>query len=189
MAEEKIINLSHEIKNFVYPNDPEFSVKTKKNGKYSVSELKMGVHTGTHIDYPLHIGLTNEKFENVFGKGYCISIENLDNFFKNPPKNLEILLINTGFSKYWGNEEYFEKECDIGKYVEKIISLNLNAVGIDCYSIGNFEVHEKILSSKIKIIENMKNLEILENKSFKFFGFPLNIEKIDGSPINAVAFL
>jgi len=189
MAEEKIVNLSHEIKNFVYPKDPEFNVKTKKNGKYSVSELKMGVHTGTHIDYPQHVGLTNEKFENVFGNGYCVSIENLDDFFKNPPENLDILLIKTDFSKYWGNTIYFEKECDIKKFVEKIISINLKAVGIDCYSIGNFNVHQRILSSKIKIIENMKNLEILENKSFKFFGFPLNIEKIDGSPINAVAIL
>lgn len=189
MVEEKIINLSHEIKNFVYPNDPEFSVETKKNGKYSVSELKMGVHIGTHIDYPMHVGLTNEKFENVFGNGYCVSLENMNDFFKNAPKNLEILLIKTDFSKYWDDPEYFEKECDIENHIEKLISMNLKAVGIDCCSIGNFSVHEKLLSSKIKIIENMKNLEILENKTFKFFGFPLNIEKIDGSPINAVAFL
>ncbi|ABO35847.1 cyclase family protein [Methanococcus maripaludis C5] len=189
MAEEKIINLSHELKNFVYPNDPESSVETKKNGKYFVSELKMGAHTGTHVDYPMHVGLTNEKFENVFGNGYCVSFENLEDFFKNCPEDLEILLIKTDFSKYWGNDAYFEKEIDIENHVKKIISLNLKAVGVDCYSIGNFSVHEKILSSKIKIIENMKNLEILENRSFKFFGFPLNIEKIDGSPINAVAFL
>ncbi|WP_459201667.1 cyclase family protein [Methanococcus sp. CF] len=189
MAEEKIINLSHKIENFVYPNDPEFNIQTKNNGKYFVSELNMGVHTGTHIDYPMHVGLTNEKFENVFGNGYCVSIENLDDFFKNPPENVEILLIKTGFSKYWGNSIYFEKEGNIERFVEKIISLNLKAVGIDCYSIGNFSVHEKLLSSKIKVIENMKNLELLEGKSFKFCGFPLNIEKIDGSPINTVAFL
>lgn len=165
MVEERIINLSHEIKNFVYPNDPEFIVKTKKNGKYSVSELNMGVHTGTHIDYPMHVGLTNEKFENVFGKGYCVSLENMNDFFKNAPKNLEILLIKTDFSKYWEDPEYFEKECDIENHIEKLISMNLKAVGIDCCSIGNFSVHEKLLSSKIKIIENMKNLEILDRKS------------------------
>jgi len=190
MLYNELIELSHEIIDFSYPGDPKFELNSKKIDNYTISEIKIGSHASTHVDYPMHVGLTNKNFKNIIGKGFCVTIDNLEEFLdfkKNYIPEYEILLINTKFSDFWENPAYFEMEIDIEKFVEKLVQMDLKAVGVDCASIGNFKVHEKLLSSNILIIENLKNLKKLENKSFEFLGFPLNIKKIDGSPINAVA--
>ncbi|WP_232179324.1 cyclase family protein [Methanococcus vannielii] len=196
MWNSEFINLSHEITGFSYPGDPKFEIIQKNVDKYLISKLTLGSHTSTHVDYPLHVGLENKKFKNIIGNGFCINIKDLDSFFKSNEKNnelklpkIEVLLINTGFSKHWNTFEYFEMEVSIEKFVQKIIEMELIALGVDCASIGNFETHKNLLSSNIKIIENLNHLEVLENKFFKFLGFPLNVENIDGSPMNAVALI
>lgn len=191
MLYNELIELSHEIIDFSYHGDPKYELNSKKIDNYTISELKIGSHASTHVDYPMHVGLTNKNFKNIIGKGFCVNIKNLEEFLNGFEKNktfkFEILLINTNFSEFWGDPKYFDMEIDIEKFVEKIAEMDLKAVGVDCASIGNFKVHEKLLSSNVLIIENLKNLKKLENKSFEFLGFPLNIKKIDGSPINAVA--
>jgi len=65
-------------------------------------------------------------------------------------------------------------------------------VGIDAISIDRIDStsllnHIDILSNHMIIIENLKNLELLVNKQFELYCFPLKIKSGDGSPIRAVA--
>ena len=51
------IDLSHSLKNDfpAYPGDPEFSLKQIfEDEEYFLSKLECSMHTGTHIDAPLH---------------------------------------------------------------------------------------------------------------------------------------
>lgn len=198
MFEGKIIDLSHEITNFTYPGDPEFELNPLNVETYTISEIKLGSHISTHIDYPKHVGIDNNNIEGdfkdiVIGTGFCVNIKNLGEFLNQlhayKTRKIDILLINTNISKYWGRKEYFEKEINIEPHLDDILNINPKAVGVDCASIGNYEVHKELLSKGIFIIENLNNLEKLENKYFTFMGLPLKIRGIDGAPIRAISFI
>ncbi|CAB3289930.1 conserved protein of unknown function [Methanocaldococcus lauensis] len=183
----KILDLTQPLINFPYPGDPELKITEKKMDGFIISEIVMGSHLSTHVDYPKHIGLENIIFSKdliIKGMGYCIS---LNDFERNKLPVCDILLIYTGFSKYWGKEEYFEKIPDI-YFLDDIIKSNIKCVGIDACTIGGFEEHKKILSKNILIIENLnENLKFLINKEFYFLGLPLKIYDIDASPIRCIA--
>ncbi|WP_456371573.1 cyclase family protein [Methanocaldococcus sp.] len=188
----KILDLTQPLINFPYPGDPELKITEKKVGNFIISEIIIGSHLGTHIDYPKHIGLENKIcFEDgiIKGRCKCVSLKslqknNLDNFL-----DCEILLIYSGFSKYWARKEYFEKIPNI-PFLDSIIDSFIRCVGIDACTIGGYEEHKKLLSNNILIIENLnENLKFLINKEFYFLGLPLKIYNIDASPIRCIAFL
>lgn len=64
----KIIELSHCLKNKIpiFPGDPEFSLKNiSPKEEYYLSELKSGLHSGTHIDAPLHYIKNGKKVNEI----------------------------------------------------------------------------------------------------------------------------
>ncbi|EHP87229.1 cyclase family protein [Methanotorris formicicus] len=186
-----IIDLSNEIMDFVYPGDPNFYVNIFKFENFMVSEIRIGSHISTHVDYPKHVGLDNDSVVDiVVGNGFCVNIDNLEEFLsKKDIKNIDVLLIYTSISSLWGKEEYFERGVDIKDYLNDLLSLGIKAIGVDCASIGDYDVHRTLLSNGILIIENLTNLDVLVGKSFFFIGLPLKIKNIDGVPIRAVAIL
>ncbi|AEF96670.1 cyclase family protein [Methanotorris igneus Kol 5] len=187
-----IIDLSHEVMDFVYPGDPKFCISTLKFENFMVSEIKMGSHISTHVDYPKHVGLDNDSVVDVIvGEGFCVNIGNLEEFLSksNYIRNIDVLLIYTSISSLWGREEYFERGINIKDYLNDLLSLGIKAIGVDCASIGDYDVHKSLLLNGILIIENLTNLDILVNKSFFFIGLPLKIKNIDGVPIRAIAIL
>jgi len=186
----KILDLTQTLTNFPYPGDPELRINEKEMDGFIVSEIRIGSHLSTHVDYPKHVGLENKNILNIFKdgiiKGSCCCIS-LNNYKENIPKNCDILLIYTGASKYWGKEEYFKKIPEI-PFLNDIIKSNIKCVGIDACTIGGFEEHKKLLSNNILIIENLnENLKNLVGKKFYFLGLPLKIYDIDASPIRCVA--
>ncbi len=184
----KIVDLTQPLINFPYPGDPELKIIEKRVDNFIISQITMGSHLSTHIDYPKHVGLENKiSFEDGIIKGKCCCIT-LDDFENDELPVCDILLIYTGFSKYWCKKEYFNRYPKIS--VDKIIKSKIKCVGVDACTIGNYEEHKKLLSNNILIIENLnENLKDLINKEFYFLGLPLKIYDIDASPIRCIAML
>lgn len=63
-------------------------------------------------------------------------------------------------------------------------------IGIDGPSVdldeGPFAVHRIFLGSGIPILENLCNLDVLQEKDFTLFSFPLSVAT-DGIPLRVVA--
>ena len=75
---------------------------------------------------------------------------------------------------------------------KRLADTSIKGVGIDAISvdkISGLELpnHVDLLSRNKIIIENLKNLDLLVDKKFELFCFPLKIKQGDGSPIRAVA--
>ncbi|ACV24839.1 cyclase family protein [Methanocaldococcus fervens] len=183
----EILDLTQPLINFPYPGDPGLKISEKEAGGFIISEISMGSHICTHVDYPRHVNLENNiPFKDLIIKGnsYCID---LNDFEINKIPECDILLIYTGFSKYWGKEEYFEKIPKI-QFLDEIVESNIKCLGVDACTIGGFEEHKKLLSKNILIIENLnENLKNLIGKRFYFLGLPLKIFDIDASPIRCIA--
>ncbi len=200
-----IIDISLEIgeKTIFYPGDPQFSITrvldmAAKGDKYNLSKIEIGVHTGTHVDAPLHFiadgkDILNLPLNNFYGKCKVIHLDKIkynetitEDHLKD--KNIEpglIVLFRTKNSFLY--QEKFRKDY-ISLSVEGaiyLISKKVKAVGIDYLSIGNPEVHHSLLAADIIIYEGL-NLTHVDPGFYTFAGFPLKISGSEGSPIRAV---
>jgi arylformamidase len=208
----KIIDLSHIMHPAmpIYPGDelPNFKkVATIDKNGYRETKITLHSHTGTHIDAPAHMlkhgnFLENIEINSFFGKAIILNFDNR----KNPLINLDALLlhqekikkvnfviIKTGWSKYWGENKYYENYPYLSKEAAEWLSeFNLKGIGIDAISIdrsdtNNFIVHKILLSRNIFIIENLTNLDSVQNDYFMLSVLPLKYKNADGSPVRAIA--
>ncbi|MCK7481182.1 MAG: hypothetical protein M0C28_31290 [Candidatus Moduliflexus flocculans] len=80
------------------------------------------------------------------------------------------------------------------KSADYLATLDIKGIGVDCISadpVGDEKMtnHKVLMNSEIVIIENLCNLELLGERPFIFYCFPLKIESADGSPIRAVGII
>ena len=210
----KIIDLSHAISTEmpVYPGtqSPEISQGSTFNvDGFLEQKITMVTHTGTHLDAPAHIienGRTLDGFptDYFYGRGICIRTGNITANtigvkdlvpYESRIKGCDFVLLNTGWSRWWGDERYFEDYPVLSVEAAKWLGrFGLNGVGFDTISADpilaeNWPVHNLFLGKDTIIIENLTNLEALPDTPFTFSCLPLKIVKADGSPVRAVAVL
>jgi kynurenine formamidase len=164
-------------------------------------------HTGTHIDAPAHLikghsTLDMLPVDHFYGPALML---NFDNFtpsiglkelepYQDRIKQIDFLLLCTGWSRYWGSEKYFIDYPVLSLDAASWLSgFGLKGFGIDTISADiaetqDYPVHKALLQKNIIIIENLTNLEDLSGKQFNFSCFPLSFEDADGSPVRAVAY-
>ncbi len=149
--------------------------------------LKLGEHSGTHVDAPAHFipgGKTVDEMplERFVGKGMLVDVRN---------GNGQVRLEEIPDEGYFGRIVLFltggrELSPEVALF---LVAEGAKAVGTDAMSIGDDAVHRILLSEDVPIFENLTNLEVLLDMEFTFMAFPLKIEGGSGSPVRAVAFL
>ncbi len=174
----------------VYPDDPPVGIKLwaviDRDGYY-MNVLKMGEHTGTHVDAPAHFipgGKTVDEMplERFAGEGLLVDVRKGEG---------EVRLDEIPDEGYFGRIILFltggrELSPEVALF---LVAEGAKAVGTDAMSIGDDAVHRILLSEEVPVFENLTNLEALVGRSFTFLAFPLKIEGGSGSPVRAVAFL
>ena len=207
-----IIDLSTAIYNnmFHYPDDIDVAVESNNFGYFNITNISMCVHTGTHIDTPLHCINGKPSAENIdlnryIGKAYCIEILYSDSYREidfpkdfdfNTIKGYDILLIRTSWDKSINTGEYYNNFPYLSEsFVRKIIDLNIKTIGIDSPSVDSIDsintnfIHNILFTNDICIVEGLVNLDKVANKDFFFSAAPLKINGSDGSPTRAYAIL
>ncbi|WP_297435224.1 cyclase family protein [Thermococcus sp.] len=173
-----------------YPDDPPVSVRLwaviDRDGYY-MNVLKLGEHSGTHVDAPAHFipgGKTVDEMplDRFVGKGMVVDVRN----GSGPVKLDEI-----PDSGYFDRMVLFltggrELSPEVALF---LVAEGIRAVGTDAMSIGDDAVHKILLSAEVPIFENLTNLEVLLGVEFTFMAFPLKIEGGSGGPVRAVAFV
>ena len=203
MAE--LIDLSYEIYEGmpVYPGDLEVELindkKINRDG-YCSHNLKMGMHTGTHLDLPAHMledvrNAADISLDSICGQAKMIYaagqkiIKAKPEYRKLIAKN-DIVLIYTGFEKEYGSREYYEEHPLISEELaDLLISKEIKLLGFDMPSPDQkpFKIHQKLFENDIFILENLCNLEkMLGLKSFKLFVFPLKV-RAEAAPCRVAA--
>lgn len=176
-----------------YPGDRNTILKKSKfleKDSYNNYLLETGMHTGTHIDSPMHLTdspdfLYEYPLDCFIGHGVIIDAEELKEDkngkkFHTKIKDRDIVLLYTGKSKLFGSDEYFEYAPDISEaFLNLLIEKNIKMLGMDCSSPDKFPfpVHKKLFSNKTLMIENLTNLDPLLNvEEFEIIALPLKIE-------------
>ncbi len=201
----KLIDLSHEIKDKmpVYPGDIEtklLQIKYLEPDQHNNHKLVTNMHAGTHIDSPMHLVdcqqyISKFPLESFIAEGCILDVRDqaiikLIPEYETLVKEDSIVLLYTGFDKYYGTKEYYEAhpclDMELGQF---LIAKKVKMVGIDLPSPDRypFEIHKLFLMNNVYILENLTNLgQLLNAGQFEVIAFPLKI-KADSSLTRAVA--
>lgn len=170
----KVIDLSVDLYTGmdVFPGDPQVEidiVHTYEKHTWQLRSLKMGSHTGTHVDAYSHMHKGKETLDEIaierfFGKAQVV-----------------------GLNKEWEKDLglFFIEEIGI-QYLEKILNSNPGFIG------GNIteELERALLASDIITYTGLINLNLIRRgKTFMFYGLHLKIKSGDGSPVRAIAII
>ena len=207
---KKIFDISVEISEsmLVWDGDPGPKVRqvlAMKNGAaYNLTRLYFGVHTGSHVDAPLHFledGKSIDQFPlaAMVGPVQVVEInEHIDLITADVLKNSGIhketkrLIFKTKNSNYWkGNIRNFQKNyCGVTTDgAQFLATLDLQLVGIDYLSISplcDLEEPHRILMSKGVIILETVNLSGVKPGWYDLYCLPLKLVGCEGAPARVI---
>ena len=174
----------------VYDGDPETRaqrIKSIENGDgYNLTEISMSVHSGTHIDAPLHFydegsSIDNIRLNTFFGKCTVISVSGILT-----GEDMERLL---PYCKrrvlFHGEGKTFISHSAAIVLAESRVVL----VGTDAQSIApSFDeerTHRELARSGIVILENL-NLSAIDDGEYDLCAFPIKLGGLEAAPCRAI---
>ena len=104
----------------------------------------------------------------------------------------EIVIIQTGWEKFYSNPKRYRVHPGLSTNAGEYLAFKgVSAVGIDTPSVDlptelRLRVHSTLLRRKILVIENLRNLDLIEESRFQLLALPLNL-KTASSPARVVA--
>src|SRR5215472_2361036 len=184
-----------------FPDNPPIEIDTLKHvdrgDLYTLSAFKMGAHTGTHIDGPIHFlrggsGTDSVPLKNLIGPARVIKIEDSRAVTEAELRNhnlghSERLLLKTlNSQRCWNGPEFVSDFVSIAEDAAKYLAeLKTLAIGIDYLSAGSPEVHRTLLGAGVAIIEGL-NLSDINPGEYEFICLPLRIPGGDGALARAL---
>lgn len=216
-------DLSHEMSDGmpVYPGSSPVEIETFESygttddgivngGK--VKTMTLANHDGTHIDAPSHMLREGDDLEDFDLSTFEFDALRVDcseygadetiprNALPAPTRH-DLLVVRTGWEKYWGTETYARHPC-LSVEAASYCAEHGYHVGLDTFSpdpipdvdlkngdseeTKRFPAHDALFRGGRLIIENLTNLEAPPSE-FTLFAYPLALVDGDGSPVRAVA--
>lgn len=191
-----------------WPGDPEIHIKQScnhENDGFSLSEIHLHSHAGTHIDAPFHFIPQGAKIdeitlENFFIPAKVVEYTGTDHISSELIESLDLsgvkaVLFKTSNSVWWQkcNEPFHEDFIALDQPAAlAIVEKGITLVGIDYFSVDpfeseNHEVHKILLRENVLILENV-NLNDISPGDYQLICFPLKVESIDAGLVRAVLF-
>jgi arylformamidase len=164
----------------------------------NVSRLELGVHTGTHVDAPLHFlsegaGAETLPLDVLVGPAHVVdaraltgpidaaSLGSLDF-----PDGLERLLLKTRNSELWARDDFTRDFIRLtGDGARFVIERGVRLVGIDYLSVGDQEAHRELLGAGVVAVEGLDFREV-DPGTCTLFCLPLRLVGSDGAPARAI---
>lgn len=191
----------------VWPGDPNVFLervsKIEEGANANVSQITMGVHTGTHIDAPFHFlpdGKTVEALQiNLLtGRAYVLHLPEVDVITKTvlesaqiPPRTRRVLF-KTRNSDLWLRQvpdfqtDFVGLSADGAEY---LVSRGVKLVGIDYLSVAPYKksrpTHEILLNAGVVIVEGL-DLSAVSHGRYTLVCLPLKLAGSDGAPARAI---
>lgn len=178
-------------------------VRDYSDGDAHESELKMNVHTGTHIDAPLHMLEEGEKSniflqKNPFYNAQVLDLSEIEekitaaDLQKHQLKNNIFLILKTKNSK----KDYLEKTPEKFIYLAKsgakyLLDKNIIGIGIDSNGIernqAEHPTHKNLLKNKVIILEGLRLNDVPAGDYVLLLSL-LKVADSDGLPARAHLF-
>ncbi|WP_236701302.1 cyclase family protein [Thalassomonas viridans] len=234
----KWLDLTHEFneQSIYWPTAEPFKKTTVFEGQtpggfyYSAYNFAAAEHGGTHLDSPVHFYQGQQSVEQIpleqligpavvidiskktaANRDYQLSVADIQAWEGKHGKipDGSILLINTGFARYYGDQEKYMGTVKRGEQGVKELSFpgihpeaagfiatkrKIKAVGLDTPSLDygkstGFESHVTLFKHNIPGFENVANLSGLPPTGAIVIALPMKIKGGSGGPLRIVAFV
>jgi len=185
-----------------WPGDPKVSLERvssiARGDAANVSRLDAGVHTGTHVDAPVHFvdgatGIDSIPLETLVGP--CLVVEADPPWLELRPEDLPAsahtrILFKTRNSARWAARKIdFETEfVAVGlELARRLVAEDKILVGVDYLSVESYHapfehpVHHTLLEARIVVIEGL-DLSAVEPGEYDLYCLPLKLVGSDGAP-------
>lgn len=210
-----LVDLSHRIVSGVqtYPGLPapivdaylshqDSQVHYTDGTEFQIGQIRMVMNTSTYVDSPFHrfrekpdiAALALQQLANldavcIHTHGACLDIAAL----RGRDLRNRAVLIHSGWSRYWGTPQYFEKHPYVtGAAAQWLADQQVTHVGIDSLNIDSIEdgtrpAHTILLGADIPITEHLTNLGELPDSEFRYFAVPVKVAGAGSFPVRAFA--
>ena len=187
----------------VYPGDEPLlleKINDIAQDGFTQFRLSAGMHTGTHIDGPMHLirggKYINElPIEQFTGTGCLLNVEG-ESIIRYKPDydrlvaGKSIVLLHTGFDRMFGRKEYYRDHPAVSRELAQLfVDKNVKMVCMDSPSPDRepFEIHKLLLENDVLIAENLTNMDkLVAAVNIEVIALPLNI-RADSSPARIIA--
>ena len=216
--------------NVTFKHDTVFYGINDKGYFYSSFKYSAEEHGGTHFDAPLHFAQGGRSIEQITvneltgpaitvdvsgqssnNRDYLVTKDDFIEWEKThgPIPEQSIVLLYTGFGKYWGDPEKYTGTIKSGAAgVEElhfpglsteaadwlVKDRKIKAVGIDTPSIDygqskDFKTHRSLCGNNVTAYENIANLEEVPATGSYLVAAPMKIKGGSGSPLRLLAWV
>ena len=204
----KIIDVSVPVSSRLptWPGDPRVSLtlasSIARGDAANVSRLEAGVHTGTHVDAPVHFvegatGIDVIPVETLVGP--CLVVEADPPGLELRPEDLpdtphSRVLFKTRNSEHWahGDTEFDTEFIAVGlELARRLVAERKLLVGVDYLSVESFHapfehpVHRTLLEAQIVVVEGL-DLSRVEPGEYELYCLPMKLAGSDGAPARTV---
>lgn len=214
-AGRRLIDLSHPIVDgmTVFPDDPAVHVSAALSVEAdgaAVTALRMGSHTGTHVDAPSHtvVGgrtLADVALDELVGDALVLRVPGLEaresvswdrlTAAASVPDHVPpIVALDLGWCAHFGSARAVEHPFLDASVASELVARGMRILAVDTLNpdatsadATDFPVHEIVLGADALIIENLRLPDDLPARVLLGF-FPLALAG-DGAPVRAVAFV
>jgi arylformamidase len=186
----------------VYEGDPtvvlERALSIADGATANVSRLDFGVHSGTHVDAPVHFiegaaGAETLPLDVLVGPTHVVDATGVQGVLDEDalrglalPERAERLIFKTTNSRLWERDEFTPEfvrlSADGARY---LVGHGVRLVGIDYLSVGDEEAHVELLRAGVVPLESL-DLRGVEPGEYRLVCLPLRVVGSDGAPARTV---
>jgi arylformamidase len=186
----------------VYEGDPEVhlnrALSIADGATANVSRLDFGVHSGTHVDAPVHFiegggGAETLPLDVLVGPAHVVDATGVQGVLDEDalpglalPERAERLIFKTTNSRLWERDEFIGEFVRLtGDGARYLVGRGVRLVGLDYLSVGDEQAHVVLLRAGVVPLESL-DLRGVEPGKYRLVCLPLRIVGSDGAPARAV---
>lgn len=177
---------------------------------WNATTLSLYSHCGTHMDAPVHFGVTDETIDQLpvnklTGPAWVVDVRPIAPRALIEVKHIGVvaerleagdgLLICTGWSEYYNQERYRDELPRISEELARwCVEKKVRILGVEPPSVADIDNHQELTAihrilfeGGVIIIEGLANLAALTKPKVTFIALPLKITGGDGAPARAIA--
>ncbi len=183
-----------------WPGNPGVRIESTEDkvdgGICCVSSLSLGVHTGTHVDSPVHFGVPGGGVEAlsvsalvgvarvVAAQGAAIARADLESLDLRPGER--VLFKTSNSARCWTTDDFVPDYVYVSSEAARyLVARRVGVVGVDYLSVGGpldgAATHRQLLQGGVCILEGL-DLRRVEPGEFELIALPLLIPGSDGAP-------
>lgn len=189
----------------VWPEDPPFRLKKiksfAKGDGVNVSKIKCCLHSGTHVDAPLHYvdggkAVDELDLDSLVGAACVVNLEGVKSVTAQDLEKLDIaedinrILIRTSNSKHLKDKKFWKEYVSLTEDAATwIVERGMRLVGVDYLSIAPYEdgekIHKILLENDVVVVEGL-NLDNIKSGIYDLTCLPIRIKGVEGAPARAI---